>query len=233
MIPTTSIHTIFVIGNKEREPERIQYLETYFSEHSLQQHVNYFQPTYKSTIPEDLRQLYFSEPSALLGRPLKHSEISIFLNFLLLFETILRDYSDGYFAIFESDVQFELPFVEYVRYMEQIIQLNPPDCFSIGSGCDLIHDDVNTDDMNFQLFPSEHVRCMDSFLFSYEGIRKFVTYIYDFQKKNGSINQPIDNFFETFLKDNTEFIQLWVWPSLTYQGSQSGAYRSSIQEDTS
>jgi hypothetical protein len=87
------------------------------------------------------------------------------------------------------------------------------------------------DDSNVQIFPSTYVRCMDSFLFSYEGIRKFVTYIYDFQKKNGSINQPIDNFFETFLKDNTEFVQLWVWPSLTYQGSQSGAYRSSIQED--
>jgi hypothetical protein len=231
MIPNTSIHKLFVIGNKTREPERIQYLETVFVDQGLQQHVDYFQPTYKDTLPEDLRNLYFSEPSKLLGRSLKNSEMSIFLNFLLLFESILRDYSDGYFAIFESDVLFELPIVDYIRYMEHIIQLNPPECFSIGSGCDLIHDDINTDDMNFQIFPSERVRCMDSFLFSYNGIRKFVDYIYAFQKKHGSIDQPIDNFFETFLKGNKEFVQLWVWPSLTQQGSQSGTYTTTIQED--
>jgi hypothetical protein len=232
MIPNTSIHRIFVVGNSEREPDRIQYLNSVFSKNSVAEFVEYFQPTYKNSIPNDLQQLYFSAPSELLGRPLKNSEISIFLNFLLLFEKVVAEYSDGYFLIFESDVLFEYSICEYVRAMDQIIQHHSPDCFSIGSGCDMIHDNVNTDDMNFQLFPEKRVRCMDSFLFSYAGICTFVNYIYAFQKRKGSIDQPIDNFFETFLEQTPEYIQLWVWPSLTLQGSQSGAYASSIQNDT-
>ena len=232
MIPNTSIHRIFVIGNSEREPERIQYLNSVFSKNSVTDFVEYFQPTYKDSIPSDLQDLYFSAPSELLGRPLKNSEISIFLNFLLLFEKILDEYNDGYFLIFESDVLFEYPILEYLTYMEQIIQHSSPTCFSIGSGCDLIHTNVNTEDMNFQLFPETRVRCMDSFLFSYAGIQKFVYYIYTFQKSKGSIDQPIDNFFETFLEQTPTYVQLWVWPSLTLQGSQSGAYASSIQNDT-
>jgi hypothetical protein len=35
---------IYVIGNKEKEPERIQYLNDYFMKLGLL--VNYFQPTY-------------------------------------------------------------------------------------------------------------------------------------------------------------------------------------------
>jgi hypothetical protein len=233
MIPNTSIHKIFVLGNSDREPDQIQYLNSYFQKNSVAEFVEYFQPTYKNSIPNDLQDLYFSAPSELLGRPLKNSEISLFLNFLLLFEKLLAEYSDGYFLIFESDVLFESPILEYLTYMEQIIQLNPPDCFSIGSGCDMIHDNVNTDDMNFQLFPTSRVRCTDSFLFSYDGIRAFVDYLYAFQKRKGSIDQPIDNFFKTFLEANPAYVQLWVWPSLTHQGSQYGVYASSIQNDTS
>jgi hypothetical protein len=144
----------------------------------------------------------------------------------------LAEYSDGYFLIFESDVLFEYPILPYLQCLELILQSNPPDCFSIGSGCDMIHDNVNTDDMNFQIFPEKRVRCMDSFLFSYAGIRKFVDYIYSFQQRNGSIDQPIDNFFETFLESNEDYVQLWVWPSLTQQGSQCGAYTTTIQDDS-
>ncbi len=232
MIPNTSIHKIVVIGNSEREPDQIRYLNSVFLKNSVAEYVEYFQPTYKDSIPSDLRQLYFSAPSELIGRPLKNSEISLFLNFLMLFEKLLAEYSDGYFLIFESDVLFDRPILPYLQCLELILQSNPPDCFSIGSGCDMVHINVNTDDMNFQIFRECLVRCTDSFLFSYAGIRKFVDYIYAFQQTNGSINQPIDNFFETFLESNEDYVQLWVWPSLTHQGSQYGVYKSSIQEDT-
>lgn len=225
---------IFVIGSPQREPEQCAYLDTVFSQLGIQDSVTYFQPTYKDTLTDAEIATYFSKPNFANGRLIKRAEMSIWLNHLYLFQHILKTYNGGYFLIFESDVRFEKHPIGYISALNGILQQVQPDLLSIGSGCDLIHDNVNIEDQNFQIFPETVVRCMDSFLWSYKGIQKFVDYIQWFLKEYKYLNQPIDNFLETFIQrpDRPEpFIQLWVWPSLTVQGSQYDFYKSTIQDD--
>jgi GR25 family glycosyltransferase involved in LPS biosynthesis len=233
MIEATHIHRIFVIGDPKTEPERIHYLQDYFSKYQLDSHVSYFQPTYKGRLSQEELQTYIPHNfSDIHKRALTEAEISIFLNFIYLFQKIISEYKDGYFIVFESDVIFEGDLKKYIHCLDGFLDIENPDAVSIGSGCDIIHDNVNTDDMNFQIFPENRVRCMDSFIFSYIGIQKFLRYFHKFLETNKSINEPIDNFFQTYLelKNKTEpFTQFWVWPSITLQGSQNGHYDSAIQ----
>lgn len=235
MIPMTPIRSVYVIGDASREPTRIAYLKSYFESEGLSEHVTYFQPTYKTTLTEADIHKYMPMNQTVSGRQMSLAELSIFLNVFFLFEKILAEWDsdrDQYVCIFESDVVFEGSLTAYLQGISPFLKEIHPDCVSIGSGCDLIHDDINTEDMNFQIYPSTIVRCMDSFLFTYDGIRTFTEYIRNWFADGKSINQPIDNFFETFLKleDKKEpYNQYWVWPSITHQGSEHGDYPSSIQ----
>ena len=223
---------IFIIGDRNREPEHCKYIDSVFSQ--LGAHVTYFQPTYKDTLTDAEIQTYFSKPNFSNGHPIKRAEMSIWLNHLYLFQHILKSYKSGYFLIFESDVRFEKHPMAYLSALSGVLEQARPDLVSIGSGCDIIHDNVNTSDINFQIFPEVTVRCMDSFLWSYRGIQMFVDYIQWFLKEKGYLDQPVDNFLETFIQrtDKPEpFLQLWVWPSLTLQGSQYNFYKSTIQLD--
>ena len=129
-----------------------------------------------------------------------------------------------YVLILESDVIFEGDLVKYLEGLTEFLIQISPECLSIGSGCDLIDDDVNTDDMNYQIARKQIVRCMDTLIFSNQGIRK----ILDYMKAYGIFDEPIDNFLEKFIK-GSDFSYYWVWPSITLQGSQYGHYKSSIQ----
>ena len=214
------IEHIYVIGNEEREPERIAYLKDYFKD--LRLSVSYFQPTYMNTLsPDEISR--FSEKTH--DRLFKASEKSVFLNFLYLFEKCAAEHS-GYVLILESDVIFEGDIVSYLEGLYEFLLSSSPDCLSIGSGCDLIDADVNVDDMNFQIVRKKIIRCTDSLLFSKKGILA----ILDYMNRYGLFDEPIDNFLEKFIKESeSEFSFYWVWPSITLQGSQYGQYKSSIQ----
>ena len=192
MIPGTSITQIFVIGNEEREPERIAYLKEYFESKGIHG-VEYTQETYKDTLTQE--QIAMFEPTIQISedRLFKPAEMSIFLNMVYLFHRIAKNYKKGSFLIFESDVRFESDICSYFQQLDYFIKEIEPEFLSVGSGCDLIDDDVNTDDMNFQIAPKKVVRCMDSFLISYTGIIKFVSYTSGFLTEM-RYDKPIDNF---------------------------------------
>jgi len=128
-------------------------------------------------------------------------------------------------------VRFESDITAYFQQLDYFIKEIEPEFLSIGSGCDLIDDDVNTDDMNFQIYPKKVVRCMDSFLISYTGIIKFISYASGFLSEM-RYDKPIDNFLQCFFESQNGNPQYWVWPSLTMQGSQNGIYKSSIQDNS-
>lgn len=230
MIPGTSITQIFVIGNEQREPERIAYLKEYFASKGIQG-VQYIQKTYKTTLTDSEINMFQPTIPISEDRPFKPAEMSIFLNFIYLFKEIAETYRSGYFLIFESDVRFESDICTYFQQLDQFINQIEPEFLSIGSGCDLIDDDVNTDDMNFQIAPKTVVRCMDSFLISYTGIIKFISYTRGFLSQT-QYDNPIDNFLQCYFETQKGNPQYWVWPSLTMQGSQNGIYKSSIQDNS-
>jgi hypothetical protein len=233
MFPGTSIRHIFVIGDETREPKRIAYLKEYFTARGLAEHVTFFQPTYKDTLTAADWSRYVPHNMMTSGRPMKAAELSIWLNFLQLWRHILATNTDGYFLIFESDVIFEREIVDYLRILELFLTQASPDLVSIGSGCDLIDDDVNTDDMNFQISRKYIMRCLDSYVYSYDCIRTFVDIIDSWLAAGKSLPQPIDNFLQTYIQAHEEFKLFWIWPSLTLQGSEYGYYPSSIQQDSS
>jgi len=218
------VRHIYVIGNEEREPKQIRYLKNAFLEQGIEC-VTYIQPTYKNTLTdaELARFVTFMEKH---GRNIHCSEISLFLNSLAAYEDALKKYTYGYILFLESDVIFEGNLPDYLYNLGGFLKGINPECICIGSGCDIIHDDVNIEDMNFQIFPSKRVRCTDSLLFSIEGLRMFYDYCMSIEK----LDEPIDNFFQTFLT-KVNFSYYWVWPSITLQGSQNGYYETSIQND--
>jgi hypothetical protein len=213
---------IYVIGDALREPSQCAYLQNYFESHGIS--ATFFQPTYKDTLTES-EVSRFTESTH--GRPFKPAEKSIFLNFFYLFEHCLKTHQDGYVLLLESDVIFEGDLVKYLDGLKPFLEARSPHLVSIGSGCDCIDDDVNTDDMSFQIAKKTVVRCMDTLLFSIEGVRLFL----DSMKQYGPWDEPIDNFLDRFVKQyESSYTYYWVWPSITLQGSQYGHYTSTIQD---
>jgi len=211
---------IYVIGSETREPAQYTYLQNYFTNHGIS--VTYFQPTYIDTLtPAELSR--FSETTQ--GNLFKSAEKSLFLNFIYLLETCLKEH-DGYVLILESDVIFEGDLVQYLENLKPFLEEKKPHLVSIGSGCDLIDDAVNTDDMSLQIAKKQVIRCTDTLLFSREGIQLVLDYIHS----HDIFDEPIDNFLGIFIKKYyTSFDYYWVWPSITLQGSQYGYYKSTIQ----
>lgn len=238
MIPNTSIQAIFVIGSEETEPDRIRYLKSYFAKEEVSG-IQYRQKTWGTRLTECERDSFTKEIQTDSGlREFKPSEVSIFLNYIAVLEEFVASTNDSraYCMILESDVIFEenIKFKAYFETINQFIETAQPEIVSFGSGCDMIADDVNTDDMNFQIFPErKRVRCMDSFLFSKFGAEKFLTYCKNQLNAGKLYNLPIDNYLEEYLKtraNDEKAAQWWIWPSLTLQGSQNGHYKSSIQD---
>jgi hypothetical protein len=237
MIPNTSIDTIFVIGSEETEPERIAYLKNYFSKEGV--HCEFRQKTWGTRLSSSDRNIFTNQILTDDGpREFKPSEVSIFLNYTDVLEEFVAS-PHQFCMILESDVIFEenMNFTAYFQAIQPFLEAVNPEIVSFGSGCDMIADDVNTDDMNFQIFPErKRVRCMDSFLFSHIGAERFLSYCKNQLAAGKLYNLPIDNYLEEYLKTRfdeeaatTTATQWWIWPSLTLQGSQNGHYKSSIQ----
>ena len=90
-------------------------------------YVKYISPTYKTTITENIYNKYTKNQLVrhLRNYNLNYGELSLFLNYRAILENIERNYKDGLFLIFESDViegrdilklnnfklKFEYPFV--------------------------------------------------------------------------------------------------------------------------
>jgi len=212
------IEHIYVIGDEKNEPERINYLKKYFE--GLNIRVSYFQPTFMNTLTES-ELSRFTEITH--DRLFKASEKSLFLNFLYLFQKCVSEHT-GNVLILESDVIFEGNLSEYLFCLQGFIKEINPDIVSIGSGCDLIHDDVDTNDMNLQIYKYHKLRCADSLIFSVKNIQSIISYVDSY----GLIDEPFDNFIDKFIKDSNSSLY-WAWPSITMQGSQEGKYRSLIQ----
>lgn len=228
---------IFVIGSEQYEPERISYLKEYFNKEHIS-NVTFFQPTYKHTLTKEEIQKYVPYNWTQYGRQLRMGEISLFLNFLYLFEHIVNTYEDGVFLIFESDVLFVDNVQEYVR--DLLIQLNDVkyDCVSLGCGTNRYvrreggsKEGKEGKDRTFTFLRKYDTQCTDSFLFTYKGILSFYTFVQEFLEKGNSLNHPIDNFIDMFLKCTPDYMFYWVVPELNEQGSHTGVYSTNHRDD--
>jgi len=101
------INKIYCINNPIYEPERNKLLKNMFLKHNISSdYIKYISPTYKHTIDEETYNKYTSNQLVrhLRNSNMSYAELSLFLNYRAVLEDIEKNYKDGLFLIFESDV---------------------------------------------------------------------------------------------------------------------------------
>jgi len=259
--PFQQISQIYIICNPEFEPERYNTLRNMFYKKLKlsQDNISFISPTYKHTINDTDMNKYVNENIIQNFRiyPMKKSEISLFLNYKAVLDTIARDYKDGSFMIFESDVQIIDENInklkEFLKYIDTKRELW--DIIHIGYSSEqetfggpyingktpyrnfvpphvldtsYIEDITNSTD-DVRMIRKYHTRCTDSFVWNYNGIIKFLNYMNTETKYNAPFDYYMINNFEI---DDT-FKHYWTSLPFFIQGSNHGLVGSTIQNDTS
>ena len=249
--PYTFIQKIYTICNPVFEPTRYNRLNQMFHMMGISNHnVNYLCPTYKHTITDEIMAKYVKDNLVKTLRPLgmKKSEISLFLNYKAVLEHILRNYSDGLFFIFESDI---------IGIAEKMPELNAfvTDMFLKKDRWDLIHigqdiqesdyfgkpycekpkthftdnyiEDITTEHDKYRIFRKTNPRCMDSCLWNYNGVVKFL----DYMNTNPYYDFPLDHYLIDYMETHLEFKYYWSMDTFFIQASNFGIEPSAIQTD--
>jgi hypothetical protein len=227
------IQKVTCIVNEEIEPDRYSRLMNELSKNNIPSYlIDCLLPTYYNTLEQlELFKKIKIDHSKYLEtneRNISLREVSIFLNFYIIFKRIIGYYKEGLFMILESDVLCRDNFYLLHKLLNNL-DLSFNDCISFGSGSNLNLIDHTIVPDTIELYNTSDTRCMDSLIFSYNGIEKFVNYI-ESKIFTSGIDNPIDFFMNDFLKSNTNsFKMFWTSPSLTIQGSQNGTFKSNIQ----
>jgi hypothetical protein len=98
---------IYCVNNPLFEPERNSMLQTMFENLKINKdYVTYISPTYKHTITTEQYNKHTKNQLVryLRNNNMTKSELSLFLNYRATLEHIVKNYKDGLFFIFESDV---------------------------------------------------------------------------------------------------------------------------------
>jgi hypothetical protein len=230
----SKINKVVCIVSEEKERDRYNKMVQQLVDNNFDDFITeYLLPTYYDNMDKKLfNKIKINNSKYLISnnREISLREVSIFLNFYIIMKRILGYYRSGIFIIFESDVIFKENFNSLHTVISNT-KLDSFDCISFGNGPHHIFSSFDTETIstNIKLYKINSTRCMDSMIFSYNGIKKFVNYIESkiFDDSTG-LDNPIDYFMNEFLKDDS-FNMFWTIPSFTDQGSQTGVYESNIQ----
>jgi hypothetical protein len=158
--------------------------------------------------------------------PLSNCEISLFLNFIECLRHIRNNHDDGVFVILESDAMFH---GDYLTNLSNVVELSKQlddwDMINIGGGNFIPVPQSEPVRPYLHLYKEKRNRAADGILWNYKGICKFLDY---FEKTN-DIDAPFDCKIDVFSEFVGGFNLFWAHPSLTYQGSRSGAFRSHLR----
>ena len=110
--------------------------------------------------------------------------------------------------------------------------------FNEGLPLDLIHflrnnckdkkyiEDITDETSKFRLIRKFHPRCLDSFIWKYDGIVKYLNFL---NKMESNYSCPADYLFIHFLENNINFKHYWSVDEFFKQGSNLGFFKSKIQ----
>jgi hypothetical protein len=245
----------YFVCSQEFEPMRFERLKREFNKIGWN-NTKFICPTYKHTITQDIMSTYVKNDLIKKTRNcgMKKSEVSLFLNYKAVLEDIYRNYSDGLFLIFESDVLIiEQNIGEFDAFFNAIYDKKDNwDLIHIGS--DLVNnqyftkpycdcalpyrnkvvglpekyiEDITSPNDNYRLVRKFHTRCTDSFLWNYTGIVKFLNYM----NENPYYNAPFDYYLTNFFENIINFKQYWSLNTFFYQASNFEIDSSTIQND--
>ena len=216
------INNIYCVCNEIYEKGRMLRLNKLFQD--INMNVEYISPTYKNTITKDLLNKYVltDEIFTLRNLPMKKAELSVTLNFLEVFRIIRKNYSSGLFMTFESDIYLHGD-TDNISIILSMLNNTIWDCIHIGYDKPNLLDKVGIE-------RKWEPRGMDSMIWTYNGIIKFLNYLEN--EINYDFSLPYDYIFWNFLKQHNDFHFYWSNPTIFIQGSNAGIETSTIQNDT-
>ena len=252
------VSQIYIVANPDFEPERCSRLmDLFYNKLGISgDHVSFISPTYKHMITDEMMRQNVVSPiiQRLRALPMKKSEVSLYLNYKAVLESIERNYKDGMFLIFESDVvlveqNFSLfcSFLEYLynkKGVWDVINIGwseISDTFGIPAingktpYRDLLPphlqfsgfiEDITNNQDPVRLIRKYHTRCTDSFVWNYSGVVKFLEYM-----NKEPCNTPLDYYMINKLETDADFKHYWTSETFFIQGSNHGLDQSTIQHD--
>ena len=265
--PFNVIDRIHVICNEKYEPVRYSNLTEMFKNLKVNNdYIRYICPTYKHTITNEIYEYHCKKQLVLRMRPsgpkLKKSELSITLNFKENYENIVKNFKDGIFLIFESDILTSKDINKLTDFIDEIKD-KEWDSIHIGMFQDNIYDipttnwisgyrnygenypielinyinnnrdkdkkyieDNKLNNDKYRLIRKFHPRCLDSMIWKYDGIVKYLNFMNKMEK---DFSCPADYLFIHFLENNINFKHYWSVDEFFKQGSNIGLIKSTIQ----
>jgi len=220
------------------------------------ENISFISPTYKTTITDEIYKKYVKSDLMLpyCNRQFKKSELSLALNYKAILENIEKNYKDGIFLILESDVLLLNNILELNSFLELLKPITDKwDLIHIGydNSSELSKDifrspyctsetpyrnyqlpNINfiedlTVNSQYRIIRKFHTRCTDSFIWSYNGIVKFLNYM----NVENNYGVAFDYYLTNFLENNKDFKHYWSKKTYLIQGSNHGIIRSTIQQD--
>ena len=257
------ISRIYVINSPEFELERHNRLKSMFSTLGIKDYqVKYICPTYKHTISDETMAKYVTKDlvKRLRVKGMTKAEISLFFNYKKNLEDIEKNYSDGLFFIFESDVLYKLDKIDELSdFLKSVSEKKDKfDLIHFGEGMECLlfrspfHDEhpydnsgLPTSRRRIENMPDTHIEDITSDQDRYRLIRKFYTrctdtFIWNFSgivKFLKYFNDfpyydvPFDYYMHNMFETDVDFKNYWSLDTFFIQGSNKGFERSTIQND--
>lgn len=228
------IEHIYILSNKRFEPSRYNFLLNWASEEFEPNYYTFQLQSYKHTLdPRDTSHFGINESR------LTKSEVSLIVNYMTIFETILEKYKTfpdkTAFLILESDVIPEDNWkstldIQMNKLIKNCENKNKPFHFMhIGNGGNktflpTIFKYTLNPEPDIYAIPSS--RCAEAIVWTLAGIKEFIA------TKNYPVNWPLDYYINKICSypvidlENTNCY--WSHPPVFSQGSSNGTYSSTL-----
>lgn len=244
------IERVFCVCNPQFEPDRYEMLQKLFASQNIESdYVHYISSTYKHTITDELYNANINEQLVLQLRrnPMKKGELSLFLNYKEVLEYVVKNFKDGNFLIFESDVMLSNDVMKFNGFMDEIKEKDWG-IIHIGSYSEQIWredpningqtgyknrhfyqkrciEDITDKSDNYRLSRKYHTRCTDSFVWRYNSIHSFLNHM----KLEKNYGVPFDYYLCNFLEHHNEIKHYWSENEFFKQGSNLGFMPTTLQ----
>jgi hypothetical protein len=247
-----NVSQICCVSNPKFEPERCNMLKELFERQNIDNcFIKYISPTYKHTITKEIYNNNVKEQQVLRLRntPMKLGELSLFLNYKANLEYIAKNYKDGIFLVFESDILLGKDINNLNEFLTSIkdkdwdlIHIGMYDNriwetpnFKLPIGYveriyynDKCIEDITTINDKYRLSKKYYTRCCDSFLWKYNSIIKYLNWMNNIELNFGV---PMDYYMCNFFEKNPDFKHYWSNDEFFKQGSNLGIIPTTLQSD--
>ena len=244
------ISKIYSITNEIYEPINYNSLELILKNklNLKENNIKYICPTYKNNLSLELFNKYYKSPyngNKFLSREIKKSELSLIINYKSILEDIIKNYKDGLFIIFESDIKLNKDINILNDFISVISNIKGWDFIHIGEHNNEIFknpsinlfnnfhnnlsfiEDITDINSKYRLIRKLHTRCTDCIIWKYEAIKNFLNYM----NNNNNYNLPLDYYIIKYLETNTDIKHYWSLNNFFINGSNNKMINSTIRND--